>query len=63
MLEYHEGMEDLGPLETTRKTVQLPIDWIAGLGKEDLGRLLKSQIEDENYEAAVVIKEKLEKLV
>lgn len=62
MKEYHEGMEHLGPLETTRKTIEVSTDWLDYMSKEELERLLKTQIEHENYEAAEIIKQKISKI-
>ena len=59
MLEIHEGMEHLGPLDTIRIKVEVPIEWLDYLPKEDLIKVQASQIQEENYETAQIIAEKL----
>lgn len=47
--------------ETTIKEVQLPVELLDLMSKDDLLKIMEHQIELENYEAAEFIKQKIEK--
>lgn len=63
MKMFHKGIsEHLGLLETTMKEIKLPIELLDLMGKKDLLKVMEHQIELENYEAAELIKQKIEKI-
>jgi hypothetical protein len=63
MKMFHKGISEyLGLLETTEKEISIPIEFVVLMNKEDLLKLMKHQVQTENYEGAALIKSRLELL-